>query len=320
MGFFNRKNHMPVEGKTVLMTGTSEGMGRCAVKEFAAKGANVIVVARQTDKLEQVVEEMKAAAKYPDKQRFTYIKADVGVQDYATGLIEEATRWNNGQPLDIVWSNAGFSIPRLIMDMPMEEMRRTMSVNYFGAIELIQAILRVWLDPSFPVEEQPRHLIVTVSAIVWCNVPGYATYAPSKGALRAFVDVLAQELMLYPQNVKLSMVIPGNMGTEGMSRENQTKPAITRKLEETDEVDDPTFCAQQFFKGLEAGRYHVTAKLLNSVMVWGAMGSSLRDNWIMDTLGMWLASLVYMYFRPLLNRQTRDFGKANGHPALWTQK
>jgi short-subunit dehydrogenase len=41
------------------MTGTSEGMGRCAVREFAAKGANVIVVARQTEKLKQVVEEMK---------------------------------------------------------------------------------------------------------------------------------------------------------------------------------------------------------------------------------------------------------------------
>ena len=204
--------------------------------------------------------------------------------------------------------------------MPMEEMRRTMDVNYYGAIDLITSILRVWLDPSFPIEEQPRHLIVTVSAIVWCNVPGYGTYAPSKGALRAFVDVLSQELMLYPQNVKLSIVIPGNMGTEGMSRENMTKPPVTVKLEETDEVDDPTFCAKQFIKGLEAGHYHVTAKLLNRIMVWGAMGSSQRDNWVTDTLGVWLTSFVWMFFRPLLNKQTKDFGKEHGHPALWAKK
>ena len=44
------------------MTGTSEGMGRCAVKEFAAMGANVIVVARQVDKLKEVVREMEVRA------------------------------------------------------------------------------------------------------------------------------------------------------------------------------------------------------------------------------------------------------------------
>jgi 3-dehydrosphinganine reductase len=262
----------------------------------------------------------QAAAKYPEKQRFHYIAADVRVPNYATALIEEATKWNNGQPLDIVWSNAGYSTPRLLMEMPMEEMRDMMDTNYYGSIELILAILRVWLDPNFPVEEQPRHLIVTISAIVWCNVAGYGTYAPSKGALRAFVDVMAQELPLYPQNVKLSAVVPGNMSTEGFERENLTKPLITQKLEEAETADTPEDCVKAYFKGLEQGRYYITANLLNSIMVWAGMGSSPRNNWISDTMGAWLASFVWLWYRPELDRTTRAFAKEHGHPATWPKK
>jgi 3-dehydrosphinganine reductase len=203
------------------------------------------------------------------------------------------------------------------MEMPMEEMRDMMDTNYYGSIELILAILRVWLDPKFPVESQPRHLIVTISAIVWCNVAGYGTYAPSKGALRCFVDVLAQELPLYPQNVKLSAVVPGNMSTEGFERENTTKPLITQKLEETETPDPPEECVKAYFKGLEEGRYYITANFLNSVMVWAGLGSSPRNNWVSDTLGTWLASLVWLWFRPELDRTTRTFAKKHGHPATW---
>lgn len=56
MGLFPRKNHLVVAGRTVLITGGSQGMGRGLAKAFAQKGANVIIVARNVDKLKSAVE------------------------------------------------------------------------------------------------------------------------------------------------------------------------------------------------------------------------------------------------------------------------
>ncbi|KAJ8124146.1 hypothetical protein O1611_g9433 [Lasiodiplodia mahajangana] len=101
MGAVWSKNQMPVEGKTVLITGASEGMGRSAARQLAQKGANVILVSRSAGKLEEAVAEAKAAARNPQTQRFHYITADVSQPDYAGPLLAEAIAWNNGKPLDI---------------------------------------------------------------------------------------------------------------------------------------------------------------------------------------------------------------------------
>ncbi|KAG6311924.1 hypothetical protein E4U22_002267 [Claviceps purpurea] len=58
MGFF-RKNKLPVEGKTVLLTGASEGMGLAAAKQLSAKGANVVIVSRGIPKLQEALESVK---------------------------------------------------------------------------------------------------------------------------------------------------------------------------------------------------------------------------------------------------------------------
>lgn len=100
----------------MLLTGGSEGTGLSVAHIFASEGANVIIVSRDSDKLQSAIKAVRAAARLPETQRFHTIEADVSVPDYAEGVVANAIAWNEGQPPDIVWCLAGLSTPMLWTD------------------------------------------------------------------------------------------------------------------------------------------------------------------------------------------------------------
>ncbi|KAG6039673.1 hypothetical protein E4U41_002307 [Claviceps citrina] len=315
MGFF-RKNKLPVEGKTVLITGASEGMGLSVAKKLSAKGANVILVSRSISKLEEALEIVKAASKH-SSQRFTFFSADVSAPSYASPLLAEATAWNGGAAPDIVWCVAGMSTPQLFIDMDMASLRRQMDVNFYGTAEMSHAILREWLSPESPVSPEPKHLIMTTSTVALYTIPGYAPYAPSKWALRGLADTLSQEAMLYPQNVKVHVVYPGTILSAGYEREQRVKPEVTKLLEDADPKQTPDEVAEAAIRGLENGDYFVTVNWLGNLMRLGMLGGSFRNNWVFDTLGAWLVSIVWIFVQADLHGKIRAHGKKNGHPSLY---
>ncbi|KAG5987099.1 hypothetical protein E4U43_005238 [Claviceps pusilla] len=318
MGFF-RKNQLPVEGKTVLVTGASEGMGLSVAKQLSAKGANVILASRSIPKLEEALQVVKTAARN-SSQRFTYFSADVSSPSYAPSLLAEATAWNDGAAPDIVWCVAGMSTPELFIDMDMASLRRQMDVNFYGTAEMSHAVLRAWLSPEAPVSPEPKHLIMTTSAVALYTIPGYAPYAPSKWALRGLADTLSQEVMLYPQNVNIHVVYPGTILSAGFEREQKIKPEVTKLLEESDPKQTPDEVAGAAIRGLENGDYFVTVNWLGNLMRLGMLGGSFRNNWVFDTLGAWLVSIVWIFVQADLHGKIRAYGKKNGHPSLWKKE
>ncbi|KAF7547160.1 hypothetical protein G7046_g9087 [Stylonectria norvegica] len=318
MGIFGG-NKLPVEGKTVLITGASEGMGLSVAKKLAAKGANVLIVARSVGKLEAAVQEIKASAKDPASQRFHYISADVSAPSYAGAVIAEAIRWNGGRSPDIVWCIAGSSTPELFLDQDMSSLRHQMDVNFYGTAEMSHAILREWLAPEAPVEQQPRHLIMTSSVIAFYAIPGYSSYAPGKWAMRGLANTLSEEVMLYPQNVKVHIVYPGTILTAGYDKENITKPAITTIIEEQDPKQTPDVVAENAIEGLERGHYAVTVNFLGSLMRWGTIGGEFRNNWVLDMLGALLASFVWIFVQPDIHGKIRKYGRDHGHPSTFKE-
>ncbi|KAL2016233.1 hypothetical protein VTK56DRAFT_4038 [Thermocarpiscus australiensis] len=319
MGFFGRKNHMPVEGRTVLITGASEGMGRSAAIQLAAKGANLILVSRNVGRLEEALADVKAAAKSPSTQRFTYISADVSEPDYASSVIAEAIAWNGGAAPDIVWCVAGMSTPMLWADdASMAAARRNMDVNYFGSAEMSRAVLREWLSPenSSGPKSEPKHLIFTASVLALFAIAGYAPYTPSKWALRGLADTLAMELNLYPDNpVRVHVVYPATITSPGLERENKTKPAITLELEKDEPPETPDTVARRAIAGLERGEYFVSVSFLGNLMRCGVLGGSQRNNWILDTLLGWIMPIIYFFVLRIMNAQVRGWAKTHGHPA-----
>ncbi|RYO76474.1 hypothetical protein DL766_007856 [Monosporascus sp. MC13-8B] len=317
MGAFSSKNQMPVDGKTVLITGASEGMGRSAARQLAEKGANVIIVARNVGKLEEALAEVKAAARNPQTQRFHYISADVSKPDYAAPLLAEAIAWNGGNPIDIVWCIAGKSVPDFWLEAPLSSTREHMDLNFWGSAELAHAVLREWCAPDAPVVPEPKHFIFTASILALFPVIGYGTYNPSKGALKALADTLVQEVEIYPQKVKVHIVYPGSIDSPGFARENKSKPEITRILEADDPVQTPDAVAASAIQGLEKGQYSITVGLLGNAIRCGVLGGGPRNNWFIDTVMSWIVSIVWMFVLPDFYGKIRKYAKKNGHPATY---
>lgn len=241
----------------------------------------------------------------------------MSVPSYAGPVIDETIRWNNGQAPDIVWCIAGMSTPELFVDMEMSSLRRQMDINFYGTAEMSHAILKEWVKADAPVSKQPKHLIMTTSVVAFYTIPGYAPYAPSKWAIRGLADTISQELMMYPQQVKVHVVCPGSILTAGYESENLTKPEITKILESSDPKQTPEEVASSSIRGLENGDYYVTVNYLGSLMKWGHLGGAFRNNWIVDILGAWLVSLLWIFIQPDLHSKIRSYGKKNGHPSTY---
>ena len=309
----------------MLITGASEGMGRSASRLLAAQGASVIVVSRNETRLAETVAEIKAAAK-DSSQRFHYISADVAVPNYAQAVIENALAWNGGKPIDIVWCIAGMSTPMLWAEednsVAVGASRRNMDVNFWGAAEMAHTILREWLRPEAGPYKEPRHLIFTASVLAFFPVVGYATYTPTKWALRGLADTLTQEVMLYEQTnpVRISMVYPGSILSPGFERETKTKPDVTMYLEKDDPHYTPDEVADKAIKGLQRGDHFVTMSLLGDAMRWNVLGGAPRNSLILDTLGAYLMAFVMNIIMFWFHGEIKSWGKKHGHPATYKRK
>ncbi|OTB05079.1 hypothetical protein M426DRAFT_320136 [Hypoxylon sp. CI-4A] len=318
MGWFGH-NHMPVEGRTILLTGGSEGTGLSAGRIFSSRGANVILVARNSAKLEKAVNSVKAAAKSPATQRFHTIVADVSEPNYAEGVVADATTWNDGHPPEIVWCLAGLSTPMLWTDDgALKAARYNMDVNYFGSAEMSRAIMRAWLLPDRKKEQSStrgsrptaKHIIFTGSVLSTFSMAGHGTYAPSKFALRGLADALVMEARLYPDvPIDVHIVLPNSITTAGYERENETKPEITVKLEGADTPQSPEEVARLAIAGLEKGHYFVTTSFLGDLMRWGAMGNSPRNNWFIDTVMGWILPFILAFVMWDMNTQVSSWGR-----------
>ncbi len=174
-----------VRGKVVMITGGSSGIGLATAKKVAEAGANVLIVARDAEKLAAAQAEIEAAAKNGGRV-FTY-SADVG--DEAACARFAATVMEKHGGVDILINNAGRSIRRAIENSydRFHDYERTMSVNYFGALRVTMAFL-----PGMA--KKHRGHVINISSIgVLTNAPRFSAYVSSKAALDAFTRCAASE-------------------------------------------------------------------------------------------------------------------------------
>ncbi|KAF2746549.1 3-ketodihydrosphingosine reductase, Tsc10 [Sporormia fimetaria CBS 119925] len=334
MGFLNRGNKFEIDGRTVLLTGGSYGMGRSIAALLSARGAHLILVARDPQKLHSALAFAKSHAKNPSTQRFHYISADVTSESENTRLLAEAVAWNNGRVPEIVWTNAGSASPMLYIESSIETLRKQMDLNYWGAAYLAHKTLKQWLYPETPYThdakpEAPRHFVVTSSVVAFTGLAGYATYGPAKTALRALCDALQHEVLLYngarrsgkksatapaPFDVKIHTIYPGTIKSPGLEQENLTKHPVTHLLEESDPAQTEMEAALSAVRGLERGNYMTPTNWLGELMRLGCLGGSPKDNLVKDMLGQWLASIVWLFVRPDLEGKVWGWGKKEGMP------
>lgn len=332
-----RLNVTNISYQTVLLTGSSQGMGREVAKLLSARGANLILVARTAKNLEAAVEYARLHAKNPSSQRFHYISADVTSETENERIITEATAWNNGIMPEIVWAIAGASTPGLYIETSTETLRKQMDLNYFAAAYLAHQTLKAWWYPDTPysakgkdaVPQGTRHFLITASGAALVGLAGYTPYAPAKAALRSLADGLRSEALIYngarrsktttgqepaPFDVNIHAVIPGTILSPGFENEEKTKHPVTRLLESSDPKQTEIEAATAAVRGLENGDYMPTTNWLINILRLGALGSSQRNNIVVDTFMAWIVSIAWIFMVPDLDSKVWGWGKKEGMP------
>lgn len=173
---------------SVLITGTSKGIGRAVAIELAKRGHRVIATARQPETL----------ADLPVDQR---LRLDVTDQDSVDQAIKDAGE------IDVLVSNAGATVRAPLETVPLAEVERLYQLNTLGALRVAQGVL-----PAMRKRGSGR--LVFVSSIQGRLVlPIIGPYGASKWALEAIAETLAIETGHF--GIKVSIVQPGAVSTNG---------------------------------------------------------------------------------------------------------
>jgi NAD(P)-dependent dehydrogenase (short-subunit alcohol dehydrogenase family) len=183
--FKDRSFEGAVNGKTVLITGASSGIGKAAAFKIASAGGIPILVARDAHKLEETKRQIEDLGP-PARTAHSY-SADISDPESVESLCDQVLA--DHPAVDILVNNAGRSIRRsvaLSYDR-FHDYERTIQLNYLGTIKLIMGLL-----PHM--RERKSGLIVNVSSIgVQTNPPRFSAYVASKAALDAWTRVVGSE-------------------------------------------------------------------------------------------------------------------------------
>lgn len=227
--------------KNILITGGSSGIGLALARQLARQGANLWLLARNRERLEQAL----ASLEQNDQQKHGILCADVSQPEAVQAAIQEIIR-QTGAP-DILINSAGITQPGYVQDLSLEVFERLMQVNYLGTVYMVKALLPEMI-------RRGSGYIVNISSVAgFIGVFGYSAYGASKFAVRGFSDVLRSELK--PLGIGVSIVFPPDTDTPQLAYEEPYKPAETRALSQTAKVLSADQVAEEILHGIQRNRY-----------------------------------------------------------------
>lgn len=181
--------------ETLLVTGSSVGLGRSIVEAALDKGLHVVATARNPSVLADL------ASQYPEQ----FLAAKLDVTDAAGARAAVGQAIDKFGRIDILINNAGFSGVGSIEDMPLDLIEAQLSTNFLGAVNLSRAVL-----PAM--RAQGRGHILLVSSIgARIATAGAGIYYASKAAVSALAETLALEVG--PLGIQVTAIEPGAMRT-----------------------------------------------------------------------------------------------------------
>ena len=188
------------------MTGASSGIGRALALNFAAQGADLVLLARRENMLQELVTEIET--KFNSKA--FYVAGDICDSDVRNRLAELASEKLGG--VDYLVNNAGVGATCLLEDTSDELVRQLMDVNYFAAAALTRLVLPLMKQPMGR-GENVKPMIVFLGSIVGLRgVPHYGAYGAAKFAVACYSETLRAEL--HKTGIEVLLVCPGTTKTE----------------------------------------------------------------------------------------------------------
>ncbi len=238
-----------LKGRTALVTGASSGIGEHFARQLAARGMNLVITARRTDRLEALAKELRSK----HSVEVEVVSLDLGQPAAPSELFDKTE--GEGKRVDVLVNNAGFGTQEHFVDIPWEKTREQMQLNVMSLTELTYRFLKAMLPRG-------QGWILNVASVgAYTPVPDYATYAAGKAFVRDFTEALAFELRRAP--VRVCCLCPGPTATEWMQVSGQKETPIVRMVQMS-----AARCARIGLRALFAGRRNIIAGVMNSIGMW----------------------------------------------------
>jgi short-subunit dehydrogenase len=186
-------------GRVVAITGASAGIGRATALRLARDGARLVLCARRTDRLQEVVDEIQRAG-----GEAVAVTADVTREADMTTVVSRAVE-SYGR-LDVMMCNAGFGVYGAVDQIAVSQMERMLAVNYTGTYLAARAALPVFR------QQRSGHVIIVSSIVGKRGVPFMAAYAATKFAQVGLAESMRAELR--GTGIHVTVVYPISTRTE----------------------------------------------------------------------------------------------------------
>lgn len=188
-----------IEGKVVVITGASSGLGESTARHLARLGAAVVLGARREERLNAIVEQIKA-----EGGKATAHAVDVTRREDLTALVQHAV--STFGRVDVMINNAGLMAISPIAELRVDEWDRMIDINIKGVMYGIAAAL-----PLF--EQQGAGHFINISSVAGIKVfsPGGSVYSGTKYAVRAISDGLRHEV---GSSIRTTTIEPGAVDSE----------------------------------------------------------------------------------------------------------
>ena len=178
------------KNKTILITGASSGIGEAFAIELNKLGANLVLTARSTGKLNEIAEKMNNAI---------VISGDLSDKDFPLYLYNSIKEKNIN--IDIVINNAGFGFSGLFLDSPMKNYKEMINLNIFSLVELTHLFMKDMVNKG-------SGGIINISSLAsFQPMPYFSIYAATKAFVTSFTIGLYEEYR--NRNIRVLGVCPG---------------------------------------------------------------------------------------------------------------
>ena len=189
-----------LEGKTVIITGASRGIGRGIAEVFAKQGANIAFTYHSSDEKAKDLEDELSANGCKVKGYKSDASNFEAAQQLAVDVLEEFGS------IDVLVNNAGITKDGLLMRMSENDFDSVMDINMKSVFNMTKAVLR-------PMLKQRKGSIINMSSVVGVKGnAGQANYSASKAAINGFTKSTALELG--SRNIRCNSIAPGFIETE----------------------------------------------------------------------------------------------------------
>jgi short-subunit dehydrogenase len=226
---------MNFQNKVVLITGSSSGIGRCLVTDFAKLGAIVIGCGRSRERLDQAENEIRSSGR-----TVKMIPCDVGSREQVRSMVNQVM--GEFGRVDILINNAGIGMRKPFAETPIETVEQIMRTNYLGMIYCTHAVL-----PSM-IARRSGH-VVNISSVA--GIVGFlniSAYCASKFAMNGFSESLYHEVK--PHGIHVSVICPGPVRTEFNRPFTGESPQSPSWL-----IVEPEFVSRAVLKAIAAKRF-----------------------------------------------------------------